>query len=257
MAARITRAKKKIAAARVPFRVPGPAEMPERLDAVLTVVHLVLTTGHTVPDGDELVRRDLLDRALDLARMLRARFPADPAVAGLLALVLLTDARSARPGRPGRRAGAARRPGPLPLGRGDDRRGDGAGPGGDARAARSPATPCSRPSRRCTTRRRRSPRPTGRRSSGSTTCCWRRWPNPVVALNRAAAVGFADGPAAGLAALEPLAADPRLATYHYLAAARGAFLRRLGRDDEAALAEREAALLPGNAVEREALRAGE
>jgi RNA polymerase sigma-70 factor (ECF subfamily) len=93
MAARITRAKKKIATARVPYRVPGPAEMPERLGAVLTVVHLVLTTGHTAPDGEALVRPDLVGRALDLARLLRMRFPDDAAVAGLLALALLTEAR--------------------------------------------------------------------------------------------------------------------------------------------------------------------
>lgn len=81
------------------------------------------------------------------------------------------------------------------------------------------------------------------------------WPNPVVALNRAVAVGFADGSAAGLAALEPLTAEPRLASYPYLAAARAAFPRRLGRDDEAALADAEALLLTGNAVERAFLQA--
>jgi predicted RNA polymerase sigma factor len=75
-------------------------------------------------------------------------------------------------------------------------------------------------------------------------------PDPVAALNRAVAVGFADGPAAGLEALRPLEAEPRLASYHYLAAARAEFLRLLGRDDEAALAASEAALLAGNAVER-------
>jgi predicted RNA polymerase sigma factor len=83
-----------------------------------------------------------------------------------------------------------------------------------------------------------------------------RWPTPVVALNRAVAIGFADGPAAGLEALEPLASEPRLASYHYLAAARAEFLRRLGRDDEAALAASEALLLAGNATERAFLAPG-
>src|SRR6476661_7060051 len=103
MAARITRAKQKIAVARIPYRVPPAAELPERVDAVLAVVHLLFTTGHTTPSGDELVRRDLVERSLELARMLRRLLPGDPAVAGLLALLLLTDARrEARTGPDGR-----------------------------------------------------------------------------------------------------------------------------------------------------------
>src|SRR4051812_15522737 len=93
MAARITRAKKKIAVARIPYRVPSAAELPERVDAVLAVVHLLFTTGHTTPVGNELVRRDLVQRSVELYRMLRRLLPRDPAVAGLLALLLLTDAR--------------------------------------------------------------------------------------------------------------------------------------------------------------------
>src|SRR5439155_9521842 len=95
MAARITRAKKKIATARIPYRVPSTEDLPARIDAVLTVVHLLFTTGHTAPAGAELVRRDLVERSLDLARMLRMLLPADADVAGLLALLLLTDARRA------------------------------------------------------------------------------------------------------------------------------------------------------------------
>src|SRR5687767_2768179 len=93
MAARITRAKKKIAVARIPYRVPAADELPERVDAVLSVVHLLFTTGHTTPAGEDLVRRDLVERSVQLCRMLRALLPQDPAVAGLLALLLLTDAR--------------------------------------------------------------------------------------------------------------------------------------------------------------------
>ena len=83
----------------------------------------------------------------------------------------------------------------------------------------------------------------------------RSWPSPVVALNRAVAVGFAAGPAAGLAALDELAASPELAGYGYLAAARASFLRDLDRADEARLAYSEALLLTGNEVERDFLAA--
>ena len=95
MAARVTRAKKKISAARIAYRVPGAAELPDRLDAVLTVVHLLYTTGHTAPGGGRLVRDDLVERAIGLARMLRQLMPDEPEVRGLLALLLLTDARRA------------------------------------------------------------------------------------------------------------------------------------------------------------------
>ena len=93
MAARITRAKKKIAAAHIPYRVPSAQELPQRTAAVAEVVHLLFTTGHTAPACADLVRRDLVERALDLARMLRALLPGSSDVAGLLALILLTDAR--------------------------------------------------------------------------------------------------------------------------------------------------------------------
>jgi RNA polymerase sigma-70 factor, ECF subfamily len=82
MAARITRAKKKITATRIPYRVPPPSELPDRLAAVLDVVHLLFTTGHTAPAGQSLQRRDLAERALDLARMLRQLLPDDPAASG-------------------------------------------------------------------------------------------------------------------------------------------------------------------------------
>ena len=94
MAARITRAKKKIAAARIPYRVPSSPELHERVDAVLSVLYLVYTTGHTAPSGADLMRRDLAARGVELARLLRQLLPGDPDVAGLVALVLLTEART-------------------------------------------------------------------------------------------------------------------------------------------------------------------
>ncbi|MDQ1748641.1 MAG: polymerase sigma-70 factor, subfamily [Frankiaceae bacterium] len=253
MAARLTRAKKKIALARIPYRVPGAAQLPERLDAVLTVVHLLFTVGHTAPSGPDLVRSDLVERARDLARMLRQLLPADPEVAGLLALIELTHARRhTRTDESGRL---------LLLDEQDRSRWD--------RAAIEAAIPLVRESLRA--------RPPGRfalqaaiaavhaeaPSYGDTD--WReivalyglllaRWPSPVVALNRAVAVGLAEGPAAGLAALEPLGSEAALATYAYLPAARADFLRRLGRYDEAATAYAEAALLTDNDVERAFLR---
>ncbi len=253
MAARITRAKKKIAVARIPYRVPDAAQLPERLDAVLTVVHLLFTVGHTAPSGPDLVRGDLVERALDLARMLRQLLPADPEVAGLLALLELTHARRAtRTDDSGRL---------LLLDEQDRSRWD--------HGAIAAAVLLVRESLRA--------RPPGRfalqaaiaavhgEASSYADTDWReivalygvllaRWPSPVVALNRAVAVGLASGPEAGLAELEPLGSEPALATYAYLPAARADFLRRLGRYDEAATAYAEAALLTDNDVERAFLR---
>src|SRR5690606_10687551 len=95
MAARLTRAKKKISTARIPYRVPRAAELPARLDAVLGVIYLLFTLGHTAPAGTPLLRVDLVDRALHLARVLRELMPDEREVRGLLALLLVTDARRA------------------------------------------------------------------------------------------------------------------------------------------------------------------
>ena len=134
MAARVTRAKKKIAAAHIPYRVPGAAELPERLDAVLTVLHLVFTTGHTAPSGDELVRTDLVQRALELGRVLAALMPDEPEVRGLLALMLLTDSRSATRVDDAGRLVLLARPGPRTV-----------GPRGGARGHRPGAGPAPQP----------------------------------------------------------------------------------------------------------------
>ena len=249
MAARITRAKKKIAAARIPYQVPSIEELPERVDAVLTVVHLLFSTGHTAPAGADLVRRDLVERSLDLARMLRTLLPDDADVAGLLALILLTDAR--RPTR-------VNDDGALVL-LSDQDRGQ-----WDHAAIHEGADLVRQALRR---------RPPGRfalmaaisavhgQSPTWEATDWREivglydlliaiWPSPVVALNRAVAIGMADGSEAGLAALDELGAEPILASYPYLAASRADFLRRLGRTTEARLAYEEALMLCENAIER-------
>jgi RNA polymerase sigma-70 factor, ECF subfamily len=254
MAARITRAKKKIAGARIPYRVPPAAELPARIDAVLTVVHLVFTAGHTAPVGDALRRGDLVERALDLARILRALLPGSADVTGLLALILLTDAR---------RATRVDAHGALTLLADQDRAAwdraaiaegvalvrealRGRPPGRFALQAAIAAVHAEAPNWAATD---------WDEVLGLYDLLREQWPSPVVALNRAVALGFARGPAAGLAALDALAAEPQLASYGYLAAARADFLRRLGRTEDARTAYGEALLLTENGVERAFLEA--
>jgi RNA polymerase sigma-70 factor (ECF subfamily) len=252
MAARLTRAKKKIAAAKIPYRVPPAAELPERLAAVLGVVHLVFTTGHTAPVSDDLVRRDLVERSLELARMLRLLLPHDPDVAGLLALILLTDARrNTRVDRTGRLLLLAEqdrsqwnsseiREGLLLVREAADHR----PPGRYALQAAIAAVHAS--------------------ASTWDDTDWAEvvalydqlcaiWPSPVVALNRAVAIGMAGGPEAGLAALDAVAGEPELAGYRYLPAARADFLRQAGRTEEARASYQEALELTDNAIERDFL----
>jgi RNA polymerase sigma factor (sigma-70 family) len=252
MAARITRAKKKIAAARIPFRIPSAAELPERIDAVLTVVHLLFTTGHTAPAGAELVRRDLVERSLELARMLRVLLPENPDVAGLLALILLTDARRAT------RLDASGR---LVLLADQDRAqwdreeiSEGVGLVRSALRLRPPGRFALQAAIAAVHAEASSWDETDwAEVVGLYDLLIEVWPSPVVALNRAVAVGFAQGPDVGLAELDRLAGEPQLASYNYLASARAQFLQRLGRADEARLAFGEAGLLTENAVEREFL----
>ncbi len=252
MAARVTRAKKKISAARIPYRVPGEAELPDRLDAVLTVVHLLYATGHTAPAGRNLVRVDLVERAIGLARMLHTLMPDEREVRGLLALILLTDARRATRADAGGRVllleeqdrsrwdraviaeGAALVPGAL----------RGTRPGRFALQAAIAALHAEAP------------------SYGETDwpqivalydALLRVWSSPVVALNCAVAVAMAQGPATGLAQIGELEADGRLAGYRYLPAAKADLLRRLGNREEAAQAYRDALALSDNDAEREFL----
>lgn len=253
MAARVTRAKKKISAAHIPYRVPGSAELPERLDAVLTVVHLLFTTGHTAPAGGALLRHDLVERALDLGRMLSLLMPDEPEVRGLLALMLLTDAR-----------GAARvaADGSMVLLEDQDRAlwdrpaiAEGSAllvevlrgrPGRFGLQAAIACVHADAPSYDATDWPRLLALYDGLLAS---------WPNPVVALNRTVAVLMISGPAAALAEVETLEADGRLAGYRYLASTKADLLRRLARDAEAAGAYREALDQADNEAERAFLRA--
>jgi len=249
MAARITRAKKKIAAARIPYRIPPLAELPDRIDSVLTVVHLLFATGHTAPAGADLVRRDLVERALDLARMVRSLLPGDPEVASLLALILLTDAR--------RRTRVSDEGHLLLLADQDRSQWDRSEieeglhlvaaairkgrPRRFALMAAITAVHADSPSWDATD---------WQELVGLYDLLLDAWPSPVVALNRAVAVGFAAGPAAGLAALKPLENEPQLTTYGYLASARADLLRRLGHIPEALASYGEALAFTDNEVEQ-------
>ncbi|RXZ47246.1 RNA polymerase sigma factor [Agromyces fucosus] len=249
MAARITRAKQKITTAGIPYRVPAPDELGPRLDSVLSVVHLVYATGHTAPFGVDLMRRDLAERGRELARLLRVLLPGDPDVAGLLALVVLTDARlEARLGDDGE----------LLLMEDQDRsrwnRGaiaEGAALVREALRARPPG----RYALMAAIAAVHDESPSWSETDwveilGLYDLLVDVWVSPVVRLNRAIALGFAEGPAEALAELDELAADPRLARYPYLAAARADALQRLGRVTEARLAYEEAQILTDNAAEQ-------
>ena len=249
MAARVTRAKKKISGARIAYRVPEIHELPDRLDAVLTVVHLLYTTGHTAPSGDALVRRDLVDRAIALARMLQGLMPDEGEVRGLLALLLLTNARASTRTAPDGRL--------LLLDEQDrtmwDR--DAIAEGGqlvvDALHAGRPG--------RFTLQAAIAAIHAEAPSYGETDwqqllglydALMNRWPSPVVALNRAVPVAMVYGPAAALEVVDELASDGRLDGYRYLAATRADLLRRLGRLPEATTAYRQALALADNEAER-------
>ncbi|GAA1790388.1 RNA polymerase sigma factor [Agromyces lapidis] len=249
MAARITRAKKKIALARIAYRVPAPDRLGERLGAVLDVVYLIFTTGHTAPVAERLVRRDLVDRALGLARLLHSLMPTESEVAALLALMLLIDARA------GTRVSDS---GQLALLAEQDRtRWDGRviAEGIGLLVSALQQRPPTRYAVEAAIAAVHAEAPSWEQTDwdeivGLYDLLDERWPSPVVALNRAVAVGLRDGPQAGLDALAPLAADPVLARYAYLSAARADFLRQSCRWTEAAAAYREALEQTDNEVER-------
>jgi len=249
MAARLTRAKKKISAARIPYRVPRAAELPGRLHSVLAVIHLLFTAGHTAPSGASLVRADLADRAVHLARLLDELMPGETEIRGLLALLLVTDARRAS------RVDAAGR---LVRLEDQDR-------SAWDRAALAEAdaliTGCLRAG------------PPGRYVLQAAIAAlyaeppsyaetdWPQiltlydrllavWPSPVVALNRTVPLAMVADPGAALTEVEHLEQDERLSGYHYLPAIKADLLRRLGRTREAAAAYRQAAALTANEAER-------
>ncbi|EGE42386.1 putative RNA polymerase, sigma-24 subunit, ECF subfamily [Streptomyces sp. ACT-1] len=253
LAQRVVRAKKKIREARIPFRVPGPDELPERLPGVLQVVYSVFTEGYAASSGPRLQRLDLAEEAIRLARILHRLLPAERESAGLLALLLLVHARrDARTGPEGE---------PVLLEDQDrgcwDRAMIEEGRALVVRALTGgPAGPYGVQAAIAALHDE---------AADVAATDWPQivalydvlltlTPSPVVALNRAVAVAMRDGPGAGLALLDALAGEPRLREYPPYAVARGDLLGRLGRDGEAADAYREALELARTEPERTALR---
>jgi RNA polymerase sigma-70 factor (ECF subfamily) len=252
MAARLTRAKKKIVTARIPFRVPRADELPGRLRGVLGVIHLVFTAGHAAPSGASLMRPELMDQALHLARMLRDLMPDEREAWGLLALLLVTDARrSTRVDAQGRL---------LRLEEQDRSQWDRMAVA-EAHSLIVDGLRGGRPGRYVLQAAIASlyvEAPTYEQTDWPQIVTLydellRVWPSPVVALNRAVAVAEALGPERALAEIEQLEADGGLTGYQYLPAVKADLLRRLGRTAEARVAYTGALELTTNEAERELL----
>ncbi|MEV7988840.1 RNA polymerase sigma factor [Micromonospora sp. NPDC085948] len=255
VAQRITRAKKTLAEAKVPFEVPGVAERGERLASVLEVIYLIFNEGYSATAGDDWMRPALCADALRLARLVQELMPEEPEVHGLAALLEIQASRTAArvdaDGEPillleqdrGRWDRLLIRRGLTALGR--------------ARAANGPPGPYTLQAEIAACHARAAtPRETdwARIAAGYAELA-RVVPSPVVELNRAVAVSFADGPAAGLELARALADEPALAGYHLLPSVLGDLLAKLGRHDEARAEFERAAELTGNERERALLRA--
>ena len=248
LAQRLVRAKRKIRDAGIPYRVPPANLLSERLASVLLVLYLVFNEGYAATSDESLVRRELCDEAIRLTRLMRQLMPAEPEVTGLLALMLLHDAR---------REGRLDEAGEFVLLEDQDR----------TRWDRRRIVEGAALLDEALTRRRPGPyqlqaaiaalhaeAPTADATDWAQICrlydgLLLHMPTPVVALNRAVAVAMRDGPAAGLALVDLLGGES-LDEYHLFHAARADLLRRLGRAPEAAAAYRRALETATNPTER-------
>ena len=252
LAQRLVRAKRKIRQAGIPYRVPAPEQLPERIAAVLCAIYLVFNEGYAATAGPDLLRPDLSAEAIRLGRLVVELLPAELEAHGLLALMLLHDARRAT------RVDAA---GEIVLledqDRGrwlPDRIAEGRALVAAVLASRPPGGPgpyaLQAAIAACHAGAATAAETDWRQIAALYEVLARVQPSPVVELNRAVAVAQAAGPAHGLAILDALAASGDLAGYHLLPAARADLLRRLGRRAESAAAYRSALDLAANPAER-------
>jgi len=251
---RISRAKRTLAEAKVPFEPPSADELPARIGAVLEVIYLVFNEGYSASSVDQLVRRDLAAEAMRLGRVLVGLLPREPEVLGLVALMELQASRF--PTRTDR-FGA-----PVPLEDQPRHRWDRTLINHGLRML-DRATTLGRPLGPYTVQAAIAAYHARARTFAETD--WgaivalydalaQLAPSPIVDLNRSIAVLYTDGPGAALAAVDRIREDPRLARYHLLGAVRGDLLLRLGRADEAAAELERAADLAPTPQERSLLR---
>ena len=253
IAQRLVRAKRKIRDAGIPYRVPPAELLPERVPPVLAVLYLIFNEGYSATDADRMVRGELCEEAIRLARVLVELMPDEPEASGLLALMLLHHSR---------RETRLDEGGRLVLLEDQDRwRWDGqAIAEGSAALDRALAMGRLGPYELQAAIAAEHARPIRAEDTDWTriatlyAALLRIAPSPVVELNRAVAVAMADGPSVGLALVERLKATGVLDSYHLLHATRADLLRRLGRADEAASAYRRALELATNPVDQAFLR---